>query len=153
MSTIMADPSTPKASPPTPFTPKASPKTGSPVSPSGSGVHAAPAQLTMHAKQLLDGLDNDKLKQIHKLARTRLVEVQQLEAAITATFDEKTKFESEKMCCEDRMRVLNFEIEQKGILLQRQGQKLATLKRAAQTAEDQLDATGRKQPRVAPLVN
>ena len=108
---------------------------------------ASPPAFTPQAKILLDNLDAKKLQKAGRLARARLAEIERLEIEIEEKWEERKKIGDEKKTLEHKANVMSLQLAQCSDVIEAKQDRLATMKRALDSAEHDFEDLGKKQPR------
>ncbi len=125
-------------------------KRGPPPSPPSTPVR--PAEKARHGKNLLDNLDAEKLHKAGRLTRARLIitmmqVIQRLEIELEEKWEERKKIGDEKKTLEHKANVMSFQLMQCSDVIDAKQERLATMKRALDSAERDFEDLGKKQPR------
>ena len=125
-----------------------------PVRPADTDSAASPPALnfTPQAQILLDNLDAEKLHKAGRLARARLIitmmqVIQRLEIELEEKWKESKKIGDEKKTLEHKANVMSFQLMQCSDVIDAKQDRLATMKRALDSAERDFEDLGKKQPR------
>ena len=125
-----------------------------PVRPADTDSAASPPALnfTPQATILLDNLDAEKLHKAGRLARARLIitmmqVIQRLEIELEEKWEERKKIGDEKKTLEHKANVMSFQLMQCSDVIDAKQERLATMKRALDSAERDFEDLGKKQPR------
>ena len=120
-----------------------------PVRPADTDSAASPPALnfTPQATILLDNLDAKKLQKAGRLARARLAEIERLEIELEEKWEERKKIGDEKKTLEHKANVMSFQLMQCSDVIDAKQDRLATMKRALDSAERDFEDLGKKQPR------
>ncbi len=102
---------------------------------------------TPQATILLDNLDAEKLHKAGRLARARLADIERLEIELEEKWEERKKFGDEKKALEHKANVMSLQLAQCSDVIEAKQDRLATMKRALDSAEQDFEDLGKKQPR------